>query len=77
VSLFLPLLHHRSLLSVEVQRAAFRELSIYFREDRVRFGETILAIKQFGQEDKTFFLDGRRPVLRKARPLGGFRFPPS
>lgn len=46
----LLLLHRRPLLPVQVQREAFRELPVNFREDLVRFGETGLAVEQFRQE---------------------------
>lgn len=69
------LLHHRPLPAVEVQRTASRELAADFRDDRVRFGESRLAVEQLGQEDESLFLGGRRSLLREAFPLGGFRFP--
>jgi hypothetical protein len=69
------LLHHRSLLAVEVQRAALRVLFFNFREDRVGFGDARLAVEQFGQEDEALFPGGCVQVPREARTLRVFRFP--
>jgi len=69
------LLHQRSPLAVEFQRPTLRELPFDFRDDRIGFGEALLAVEQFGQEDETLFLGGRRQVPSEARPLCVFRFP--
>src|SRR3989304_916958 len=71
------LLQHRPLLAIEVPRTALRELSVDFPDDRGGLGGAVLAGAPLGQEDETFFPGGRRPVLRKASPLGGLGFPPA
>ena len=71
------LLHHRSFLSVEGKRKAFRELPVHFRKDRVGFGKARLTVEQFGQEDETVFLGGWGRILHEAFPLGSFGFLPA